>query len=179
MYCKIAGDADRGTKTPLRNIIGKRIEFTTIIIFRGSLMIIAMKTPIEEKAIVAKILAIVRRIGSPNWIPRNGKVMNVVINETNRPNTKLPTTLPITISQYLSGANINLSNSLNRLSKVIAVDAIEVAPKNEAIAINPGAKKLTSRPLTMNAIANTIGKIMPQLIVAGLMKYWKKSFLAK
>ena len=98
-YCRIGGEADNGTNTPLKKIIGKRIEFTTIIMFRGSFMMSAIKTPIDENARLAKILATVSKNGLPTWIPRNGSVINVVIRETNKPKVKLPTTLPITISQ--------------------------------------------------------------------------------
>ena len=51
--------------TPLRKIIGKRIEFTTIIIFRGSFIISAIKTPIEENAMLVKIHATVSNSGLP------------------------------------------------------------------------------------------------------------------
>ena len=174
----IFGESAKGTNTPLKNIIGSRIEFIAIMIFLGSLIIRAINTPIEEKARLERMHDIVSSQGFPNLIPRKGRVTNVVINDTNIPKVRLPTIFPKTTSQLLSGANNNLSNSLNLLSKVIEVAAIDVAPKKDAIAIKPGAKKLISRPRIMKAIAKTIGKMIPQLIVAGLIKYWKKSFLA-
>jgi hypothetical protein len=68
------------------------------------------------------------------------------------------------------GASNSLSNVFVLLSKTITIASAEVEAKSIDIAIKPGARSFISEGfLKTNAKAITIGNIMPQLILGGLI----------
>jgi len=166
------GKLSIGINKPQRNTIGKRKKLKKVWASNTSLTEIAMNKPKKVEVIEISTIPKIADNQSIPDISATNEANNIGTKALTIPNTIAPVVLASIRRLRLMGASNSLSKERLFLSKVIVTASIEVVPNRTDKAITPGKIPLIFKVLSdrmKNIRVQARGKIMPQLILGGLI----------